>query len=57
MELRDPYNLQRFVDAQEAIFDQVREELLDGRKKTWPPRGRSPTEHERKNYAYKLGYS
>jgi uncharacterized protein (DUF1810 family) len=29
----DPYNLQRFVDAQNPVFAQVRSELLDGRKR------------------------
>ncbi|MDD5248992.1 MAG: DUF1810 domain-containing protein [Rhodocyclaceae bacterium] len=29
----DPYNLQRFVDAQRAVFDDVRAELRDGRKR------------------------
>jgi uncharacterized protein (DUF1810 family) len=28
----DPYNLQRFVDAQNALFERVRTELREGRK-------------------------
>lgn len=32
--MSDPYNLQRFVDAQNPIFDQVRDELRGGRKRT-----------------------
>ena len=31
---RDPYNLQRFVDAQNPVFDQVCLELRDGRKRS-----------------------
>jgi len=30
--MSDPYNLQRFVDAQNPVFDQVLQELGDGRK-------------------------
>ena len=30
--MKDPHNLQRFVDAQEAIFEQVRAQLRAGRK-------------------------
>jgi uncharacterized protein (DUF1810 family) len=30
----DPYNLQRFVDAQAPVFDQVLDELRAGRKRT-----------------------
>ncbi len=30
----DPYNLQRFVEAQDPIFDQVRDELRAGRKRS-----------------------
>jgi uncharacterized protein (DUF1810 family) len=30
----DPYNLQRFVDAQEPIFETVKQELSAGRKKS-----------------------
>jgi uncharacterized protein (DUF1810 family) len=30
----DPYDLQRFVDAQDAVFDHVIEELSRGRKRT-----------------------
>ncbi len=30
----DPYNLQRFVDAQEPVFEQVRAELHDGSKRS-----------------------
>jgi uncharacterized protein (DUF1810 family) len=30
----DPYNLQRFVDAQNPVFEQVRAELRSGRKQT-----------------------
>jgi uncharacterized protein (DUF1810 family) len=29
----DPYNLQRFVDAQNGVYDQVRSELREGRKR------------------------
>ena len=32
MEQGDPHNLQRFVDAQEPVYDQVRRELRAGRK-------------------------
>jgi len=32
--MNDPYNLQRFVDAQEPIFNQVLSELKEGRKRT-----------------------
>ncbi len=31
--MSDPYDLQRFVDAQEPVFDQVRAELRAGRKR------------------------
>lgn len=31
--LNDPYGLQRFVDAQEPVFDSVCQELADGRKR------------------------
>lgn len=30
----DPYNLQRFVDAQSAVYGEVTSELRDGRKRT-----------------------
>ncbi|MEY2413326.1 MAG: hypothetical protein QOD84_1932 [Acidobacteriaceae bacterium] len=30
----DPYNLQRFVDAQNAVFEHVCKELQEGRKRT-----------------------
>jgi len=30
----DPYDLQRFVDAQQAVFDSVRSELMAGHKRT-----------------------
>jgi uncharacterized protein (DUF1810 family) len=30
----DPYDLQRFVDAQDPVFAQVRDELRDGRKQS-----------------------
>jgi uncharacterized protein (DUF1810 family) len=30
----DPYNLQRFVDAQDPVYDQVRSELEEGHKRT-----------------------
>jgi uncharacterized protein (DUF1810 family) len=33
-ESQDPYQLQRFVDAQATCFAQVRAELVDGRKRT-----------------------
>jgi len=29
----DPYNLQRFVDAQHGVYEQVRSELQEGRKR------------------------
>jgi uncharacterized protein (DUF1810 family) len=32
--MSDPYNLQRFVDAQNPVYDKVCSELGDGRKKT-----------------------
>jgi uncharacterized protein (DUF1810 family) len=32
--MNDPYNLQRFVDAQEPVWARVRSELLDGQKRT-----------------------
>lgn len=31
--MNDPYNLQRFVDAQGPVFEQVRSELMEGRKR------------------------
>jgi uncharacterized protein (DUF1810 family) len=31
--VNDPYNLQRFVDAQNGVYDQVRSELQAGRKR------------------------
>ena len=31
---QDPYNLQRFVDAQARVFDQVLTELREGRKRS-----------------------
>ena len=31
--MNDPYNLQRFVDAQNGAYEQVRSELRDGRKR------------------------
>ena len=30
--MNDPYNLQRFVKAQDAVFDEVRAELREGQK-------------------------
>jgi uncharacterized protein (DUF1810 family) len=30
--VNDPFDLQRFIDAQNPVFDQVRQELRDGRK-------------------------
>jgi uncharacterized protein (DUF1810 family) len=30
----DPFNLQRFVDAQEPVFEQVRRELREGHKRS-----------------------
>ena len=30
--MNDPYDLQRFVDAQNAVYEQVRSELREGRK-------------------------
>lgn len=30
----DPYNLQRFVEAQAPVYEQVRRELTEGRKRT-----------------------
>jgi uncharacterized protein (DUF1810 family) len=32
--MEDPYNLQRFVDAQDPVYEQVRAELRDGRKRS-----------------------
>lgn len=32
--MADPYNLQRFVDAQSEVYPDVTRELRDGRKKT-----------------------
>lgn len=32
MESPDPYNLQRFIDAQQRVYDQVRAELRSGQK-------------------------
>jgi uncharacterized protein (DUF1810 family) len=32
--MNDPYNLQRFVDAQQAVFDTVRNELRAGSKRS-----------------------
>ena len=32
--MTDPYNLQRFVDAQNRVYDQVRSELQGGRKRS-----------------------
>lgn len=32
--MNDPYHLQRFVDAQQPVFDDVRRELSDGRKRS-----------------------
>ena len=32
--MNDPYNLQRFVDAQEPVFDRVRAELRNGVKRS-----------------------
>ncbi|MBV8935889.1 MAG: DUF1810 domain-containing protein [Alphaproteobacteria bacterium] len=32
--MNDPYNLQRFVDAQNPVYDRVCAELRDGRKKS-----------------------
>ena len=32
--MSDPYDLQRFVDAQESVIDDVRAELSAGRKRT-----------------------
>jgi uncharacterized protein (DUF1810 family) len=31
--MNDPYNLQRFVDAQNGVYEQVRSEPRDGRKR------------------------
>jgi uncharacterized protein (DUF1810 family) len=31
-EMNNPYDLQRFVDAQDPVYDKVRSELRDGRK-------------------------
>jgi uncharacterized protein (DUF1810 family) len=31
--MADPYDLQRFVDAQNPVYDRVRSELRDGRKR------------------------
>jgi uncharacterized protein (DUF1810 family) len=31
--MKDPYDLQRFVDAQKPVFEQVRTELRDGQKR------------------------
>jgi uncharacterized protein (DUF1810 family) len=30
--MSDPFNLQRFIDAQQSIYDDVRRELKEGRK-------------------------
>jgi uncharacterized protein (DUF1810 family) len=32
--MNDPYNLQRFVDAQRDVYEQVRSELREGRKRS-----------------------
>jgi uncharacterized protein (DUF1810 family) len=32
--MSDPYDLQRFVDAQNPVYDRVRTELQEGRKRT-----------------------
>lgn len=32
--MNDPFNLQRFVDAQDAVIDRVRDELRDGKKRS-----------------------
>lgn len=32
--MNDPYNLQRFVDAQQHVFEQVLDELREGRKQS-----------------------
>lgn len=32
--MSDPYDLQRFVDAQNPVYDKVRAELRDGRKRS-----------------------
>jgi uncharacterized protein (DUF1810 family) len=32
--MSDPYDLQRFVDAQGPVFEQVRSELMQGRKRS-----------------------
>ena len=32
--MSDPYDLQRFVDAQNPVYDKVRSELRDGQKKS-----------------------
>ena len=32
--MNDPHNLQRFVDAQDRVFDQVCSELREGRKRS-----------------------
>ena len=34
MQVPDPHNLQRFVDAQQPVYDEVRRELRGGRKTT-----------------------
>jgi uncharacterized protein (DUF1810 family) len=31
--MNDPYNMRRFVDAQNGVYDQVRSELREGRKR------------------------
>lgn len=31
--MADPYNLQRFIDAQDRVYEQVRAELRDGQKR------------------------
>lgn len=32
--MNDPFNLQRFVDAQDAVIDRVRDELREGQKRS-----------------------
>src|SRR6185295_17106691 len=34
MSLSKPHNLQRFLDAQSSVYDQVRRELREGRKRS-----------------------
>ena len=34
MSVRDPYNLDRFVEAQRGVYDQARREIRTGRKRS-----------------------